>query len=667
SGNTDFAMLVADRIHKHFFNDGALTPSKNIERLQKRVDEARPGFISESARWGNRFREYQNWLSYQQNLANNHFPNLTATMIGRFRSAGMYPDIIAPVFSRHGGSVSPDTPVTMATDADTIYYTLDGSDPRLSGGTPNQNALVASFGGGGPSPVTYISSGHEWRYLDNGSDQGSAWRAPGFDDAGWAAGPSELGYGNDGEGAGTTVSFGPNSSGKYATTYFRTTVDIPDPSIFFNFLLRIKYDDGIAVYINGTEVLRQNLAAGAAFDTYAGGSVGDEDGWKDSTLPTSALSPGTNVIAVEIHQTSGTSSDIRLDMILRGETSQGGGDNVSDPLFLSRPTMIRTRSYNSAGSEWSALNEAFFSIDSVPASAANLVISELHYHPSNPTSVEEMAVSNDRDDFEFIEFFNTGQSALELAGVRFEFGINFAFPEHTILPAGGYLLLLRNREAFEARYGISPVQAFEYTGRLSNDGEALRIIGAQADPIRDFTYNDQVPWPTGADGDGSSLTLINPAGDPAHGDPANWAASRNPGGSPGTAEPAGITYAAWAALNGVQGEPGDDDDGDAISNYLEFLFGSRPDLASDAPVPSAGVQSIGATNYLTITFRKNLAADASLSVELSGNLATWSSSAEMLEPLSSVDNGDGTATVTVRLAEPISPGSRQVFLRLRGS
>jgi hypothetical protein len=177
SGNTDFAILVADQIHKRFFNDGALTPAQNIERLQKRVDEARPGFIAESARWGNRFREYQNWLDYQQNLVNNHFPGLTQTMISRFRSAGMYPDIIAPVFSQHGGSLSPDTPVTMATDADRIYYTLDGSDPRLPGGAPNPDALIASFGGGGPAPVTYISNGHEWRYLDNGSDQASTWRA----------------------------------------------------------------------------------------------------------------------------------------------------------------------------------------------------------------------------------------------------------------------------------------------------------------------------------------------------------------------------------------------------------------------------------------------------------------------------------------------------------
>ncbi|MCP4846665.1 MAG: hypothetical protein GY899_01795, partial [Verrucomicrobiaceae bacterium] len=228
SGNTDFAMLVADRIHKHFFNDGALTPSKNIERLQKRVDEAQPGFIAESARWGDRFREYQNWLNYQQNLVNNHFPGLTQTMIGRFRSAGMYPDIIAPVFSQHGGSVSPDTPVTMATDADSIFYTLDGSDPRLAGGAVNPLAIAAQFAGDTPTSRDFITSGHVWKYLDDGSDQGTSWTSPDFNDSGWTAGPSELGYGESDEA--TTVGYIDTDPDEFpqrnATTYFRTTVEL---------------------------------------------------------------------------------------------------------------------------------------------------------------------------------------------------------------------------------------------------------------------------------------------------------------------------------------------------------------------------------------------------------------------------------------------------------
>ena len=70
--------------------------------------------------------------------------------------------------------------------------------------------------------ATLVATGAVWRYLDNGSDQGAAWRMPGFDDNGWTNGPSELGYG-DGDEA-TVVSYGPDAGNKYPTTYFRRTI-----------------------------------------------------------------------------------------------------------------------------------------------------------------------------------------------------------------------------------------------------------------------------------------------------------------------------------------------------------------------------------------------------------------------------------------------------------
>jgi hypothetical protein len=124
-------------------------------------------------------------------------------------------------------------------------------------------------------------------------------------------------------------------------------------------------------------------------------------------------------------------------------------------------------------------------------------------------------------------------------------------------------------------------------------------------------------------------------------------------------------------LHGIQGGPDDDDDGDGISNFLEFLYGSRPDLASDAPVPSAAIQSIEVggvvDDYLTLTFRQNLDADASVTVEVSLDLVTWSSDPALFDSVSAVYNGDGTATVTVRLADPVGSVQERIFLRLRGS
>ena len=199
------------------------------------------------------------------------------------------------------------------------------------------------------------------------------------------------------------------------------------------------------------------------------------------------LSSGSNAIAAEIHQGSGSSSDIRFDMFLRGETTLGGGDNITDPFYLKSPTLLRARSYDGGSNKWSALNEAFFSIDSVPAASTNLVISEINYHPYEPTKVEELEVSSDRDDYEFIEFFNSGNKAIDLTGLRFDLGVNFTFSDNTILDSGQYLLLIRNRDAFESRYGARNVQIQEYTGRLSNDGEQLRIVNDDSETIIDFT------------------------------------------------------------------------------------------------------------------------------------------------------------------------------------
>ncbi|MCP5111266.1 MAG: hypothetical protein GY953_10560, partial [bacterium] len=83
-GHPDYKMLIADEIHRHYFNGGAFTPARNIARLQARVDESQLSFYSEAARWD--YRTPSSWQSYQNNLINNHFPDLTASKISSFIS-----------------------------------------------------------------------------------------------------------------------------------------------------------------------------------------------------------------------------------------------------------------------------------------------------------------------------------------------------------------------------------------------------------------------------------------------------------------------------------------------------------------------------------------------------------------------------------------------------
>jgi hypothetical protein len=533
--NAEFRLLFADHAQRHLRNGGALTSGRRQPVFTALADRIRPSIKLDEARWDQTTVD-----GFETHIASRTawFPNRADTVLNHFRNQGLFPLTDAPVFSPHGGQVAAETPVSMTTDADTIYYTLDGSDPRLLGGAVSPSALAATFGGGAPVPVTYMSTGHVWRYLDNGSNQGTAWRATAFNDTTWSAGPSQLGYGSNNEGSGTAVSFGPDASNKYITTYFRTTVNIPDPAAWNHFLMRIKYDDGVAVYVNGSEVVRANLAADAAYNTMALSNVANEDQWKDFTVATSAFAPGINTIAVEIHQVTAASSDIRLDMTLRGEPASGGGANVSDPLFFAQATTLKARSYNSVTREWSAHNEAFFRPLSEPATSANLVISEIHYHPADPSTPEELAVTSDKNDFEFIELQNIGDTALDLTGVAFTRGITFVFPPGGILPAGARVVLVQNLAAFTARYGsLAPgAVAGVFSGRLDNGGERLTLLGAGGVVIRDFAYSDLPPWPTTPDGFGYSLVLLNPESNPDPALAASWAASATIGGTPGAAD-----------------------------------------------------------------------------------------------------------------------------------
>ncbi|MNU70165.1 hypothetical protein D3C71_595670 [compost metagenome] len=168
----------------------------------------------------------------------------------------------------------------------------------------------------GPPPATLIAYGATWRFLDNGSNQGTTWIPASFNDAGWASGASQLGYG-DGDEA-TVIGYGPNILSRYTTTYFRKTITIANPTAYASFMGNVKRDDGVAIYINGTEVYRNNLTSGASYTTYASLAGDDGDTPLNFSIPASVFVAGNNVIAVEMHQASGASSDLSFDLELKG-------------------------------------------------------------------------------------------------------------------------------------------------------------------------------------------------------------------------------------------------------------------------------------------------------------------------------------------------------------
>ena len=176
-------------------------------------------------------------------------------------------------------------------------------------------------------PTTLVATGAIWKYLDNGSDQGTAWQTNGFNDTTWSNGPAQLGYSttspeND---EATFLSYGPDINNKYTNYYFRHAFTVTNAAAVSNLIIRMIRDDGAVVYINGTEVRRDNMPAGTITSTtpalLAVGGI-DESTFFASTNSAAALVNGVNVIAVEVHQNSGTSSDVSFDLELIANTAQ---------------------------------------------------------------------------------------------------------------------------------------------------------------------------------------------------------------------------------------------------------------------------------------------------------------------------------------------------------
>jgi hypothetical protein len=170
-----------------------------------------------------------------------------------------------------------------------------------------------------PTGGTLVAAGATWRYLDNGSNQGTAWRAGTFNDSTWKQGPAQLGYG-DGDEA-TVVSYGPNASQKYLTSYYRRQFLANPSSVGSTLTLNLLRDDGAVVYLNGTEVVRTNIPSGTVTSgTYSVSPVSGnaEQAYLTFNVPANLLVNGTNTIAVEIHQDYRGDPDSSFDLSLTG-------------------------------------------------------------------------------------------------------------------------------------------------------------------------------------------------------------------------------------------------------------------------------------------------------------------------------------------------------------
>lgn len=637
-GDPEYRILLADRIQKALLHDGALTPGRNTARLRRRCSELERAFLAESARWG--YLTPTEWATRRDYALNSWLPTRTDAVLGDFRGAGFYPALAAPTLTRQGGLVPPGFAIRFTAPAATsIWYTLDGTDPRLPGGAVSPSAIEYRTGTGGGTE-TVVPMGSRWRWFTDATGLGSSdvvpgtagwsaanWKHPDFDDRAWSEGPAQLGYGEGDEA--TVIPFG-QAAAKWITSYFRHRCVVTNLQAVLGASLRLKCDDGAVVYLNGYELLRASMPAGAVTGTSpANGATDDGQGFATFTIPTTAFRTGTNTLAVELHQAAPTTSDASFDLELTFERPVTPGPAA---LNVDEPLLVKARARNAT--QWSALNEAFFQTRPAGVAPGEVLVREVFLHPPATNASA------------YLELENVSPHAINLRGVSLTDAVRYRFAEDrdTPLAPGQRLVLVSDVYGFRKRHGLDIPIAGVFAGRLKDNGEILRLIDPTGVTLTEF------PLPTGygaASAAPATLphSLVLSRAEFGLGNPAAWRPSAQPYGSPGTSD---------STL--FQGNPLADADQDGVPSLLEYAFGTSDDDPDQGPrAISPGFEVDG---YFTVTVARSLAADdVQLMVESSQDLRGWSP-AELLSRRAT-EPGHGTETWGV------APGLRSpLFLRV---
>jgi hypothetical protein len=184
-----------------------------------------------------------------------------------------------------------------------------------SGNTRWSNSVAVSTG----SDPDLMAFGSTWRYSYDGSEPAGGWTGEGYDDSAWAQGAGELGFGDADEDTVLTTAAAPRP----LVSYYRATIQLDDPTDFSSVLFDVVRDDGVVVYVNGVEVGRNNMPAGAVTNTTGAVTAlttrAEETTPVTFSVPASAFHGGTNTIAVSVHNTDRWSGDMSFDLRAVGQ------------------------------------------------------------------------------------------------------------------------------------------------------------------------------------------------------------------------------------------------------------------------------------------------------------------------------------------------------------
>lgn len=294
--------------------------------------------------------------------------------------------------------------------------------------------------------------GTEWRYYDQGSLDGTGWMATGYNDRRWARGAAPLGYSK--EGLATTVSYGSDANNKQPTTYFRTTFSLANYDPEESYTITLHVDDGAIVYINGIEACRYLMPAGSiSYYDYASSHASGNPDHAVLEIPAWLLQEGENTIAVEVHQNSGTSSDLYMDMALSTVLPQEGALVQDNPYTFEAQSAMEL--------------VAKFEPDADACPVPPVRINEVCL--SNATYVNEYFQRND-----WIELYNTTGEPQSIAGLYITDDIDnpryYQIPDEgelSVIPPYGYRILWADK--------LMSFSELHLPFKLSSSGEFLML------------------------------------------------------------------------------------------------------------------------------------------------------------------------------------------------
>lgn len=584
--NSAFQQRFIDRVQKQCYNNGPLAPENAAKLYQDLISKIDTAMYAESARWGDYRRDVLSWnppgggyklftvendfVPLYEWMMDTYFPQRTSAFVRSLQQKGWFPNTMAPELKINNSpitnsSINAGDQLSMNVDAGLIYYTLDGTDPRVSDVTGNSNADTYELITAADLKYAIVPTeniGNEWK---TSLDVVSGWHQV-------SGSPGGVGYESK-SGYENFISYDiesqmqNNNSSCYVVIPFELSASQLEDIASLN--LEVIFDDGFVASINGIEIQRYNAPATVQYNSLATENH-EASGYESFTISniSNLLQEGENVLAIHALNVSLSSSDFIINAKLTGVGEinfSGLAENAKQytgAIKLENSVHVMARAYNN--NEWSALNEQVL----INAKDYEEVkITEIHYHP-------ESIAGDSTTDFEFLELKNTGNKSVYMGSAYFAEGIDYTFPENTRLNAGDFIVLTDNSNDFYTHYGF---YAFDnYAGQLNNDGEDIVLLSYSNDTICTAYFNDGIEWPQEADGGGYSLVTV--LGNPEH-DP--------------------LVASDWTLSAEINGSPGEDDSSSVVS--ARQIVRSKSDLNISAfPNPMDNYVSFKANNGVTI-------------------------------------------------------------------